>query len=549
MKKFKKSVCTITAVILALSAVSGCGKKKEEKVSTTTNVEDKWSKWKIGEDISLDWFVNMSYWDSPANLWDSAEVLQEVVNITGVKPNVSIPTGSGLEKVNIMMATGEMPDIMTFESGEPQLRQMIKNNAVYPLEELIDKYCPEMRDEIPESVWTYGASSLDGVLYGLPSYLSADWQVEEKDDMNTASYNVRSDIYEEMGSPDMSTPDGFYNALVEFKEKYPEINGKKTIPLCLYPSFWSVGYLEKAFGIKEFYIDENDNYYQYWRHPKYEEFLKYMVKLNKAGLTDSEAYVKKQDQVEEDLAQGLSFVVLWKFDGLYGVNKALKKTYPDARYKAIEPMSATGERTMLSAPTRTGWTTTFIPRGAKNPEAAIKFLRFMWSEEGNLLMDYGHEGEDWVRIDENTIQRTDSYAERSKAEDFMKKTGIFTYRLVHHQWNKVLPAPSVEQGPSETEDRPLANELADTNYMYRSLMRTPDPDSEEGLIITQANTLITKYKAKFLTATDEETAITEYRNMVKELDQLGYGKVDKFKSEAHKEAKQRQLELEAKMKK
>lgn len=538
MKKYQKIISGIAAVTIVLSCIAGCGKKETVQNSTGSD-----NKWKAGDGTILDWFINLSYWDAPAGLWETAEVLKEISEITGVKPNVSIPTGSGLEKVNIMMATGDMPDLMTFESGEAQINQMVKNKAIYPLEELIEKYCPEMKEEIPEYVWTYGASSADGVLYGLPSFLKSDWQVAEHDDMNTATYNVRSDIYEELGSPDMSTPDGFYNALLAFKEKYPEINGKKTIPLCLYPSFWSAGYLEKAFGIYDAYIDDEGNYYQYWRNPKYEEFLKYMVKLNKAGLTDSEAYVKKQDQVEEDLAQGLSFVVLWKFDGLYGVNSALQKMYPDARYKAIEPMSATGERTMLSRANRSGWTTTFIPRESKHPEEALKFMRYLWNEEGDLLMNYGHEGEDWIRIDDHTIQRTDSYAERSKQADFKERTGIFTYRVFHHQWNKVLPAPNVEQPESETEDRVLANELADTNYMYLSLMRKPDPDSEEGLIKTQADTLISKYKAKFLTATDEETAITEYRNMVNELDALGYGKVDKFNTEAHKDAKERASKL------
>ena len=544
MKKSKKIICGVLSLAVLMSCFTGCGKKD----TNSGNVAD--NKWKVADGINIDWFINLSYWDAPASLWDTSDVLKEVVETTGVKPNVSIPTGSGLEKVNLMMATGDMPDMMTFESTERQIDQMVKNNAIYPLEELIEKYCPEMKDEIPESVWTYGAQPLDGVLYGLPSFLSSDKQVAEKDDINTATYNVRSDIYEELGSPDMSTPDGFYNALVAFKEKYPEINGKKTIPLCLYMNLQSSPYLEKAFGVKEFYIDDAGNYYQYWRDPKYEDFIKYMVKLNKAGLTDAEAYVKKSDQIEEDLSQGLCFVVLYKFDGLTGVNKALEKSYPGARYKAIEPMSATGERTMLSYPARRGWTTTFIPRGSKHPEECLKFMRYLWSEEGNLLMNYGREGDNYTRIDDETIQVTDSHMERKAADpDFRNKTGIWSYRLFHYQYDEVLPAPSAEQPIAEIEDRPLANELADTNYMYRSLMRTPDPDSEEGLIITQANTLITKYKAKFLTATDEATALSEYRKMVAELDAIGYGKVDKFNTEAHKEALKRHADYEAKIKK
>ncbi len=122
----------------------------------------------------------------------------------------------------------------------------------------------------------------------------------------------------------------------------------------MYNNMLSAHYIEKAFGIAEFYIDDAGNYYRYWRNANYEEFIKYMVKLNKAGLTDAEAYVKKSDQIVEDLSQGLHFVVLYKFDGLANVNKAFAKTYPNARYKAIEPMSATGERTMLSYPARRG---------------------------------------------------------------------------------------------------------------------------------------------------------------------------------------------------
>ncbi len=84
---------------------------------------------------------------------------KRLLKTTGVKPNVSIPTGSGLEKVNLMMAPGDMPDMYRhLRSTERQIDQMVKNNAIYPLEELIDKYCPEMKEEIPEAVWTYGHS-------------------------------------------------------------------------------------------------------------------------------------------------------------------------------------------------------------------------------------------------------------------------------------------------------------------------------------------------------------------------------------------------------
>lgn len=540
MKKYKKVICGALACTLLVSGMTGCKKEK-----TSGNVAD--SKWKAADGIEIDWFINLSYWDKDPEMWDTAENLKKIVEITGVKPNVSIPTGSGLEKVNLMMATGDMPDMMTFETGENQINQMVKNNAIYTLDELMEKYCPEMKDEIPDTVRTYGAQAIDGKLYGLPSWLKSDWQVEQLDDSNKSSFMVRSDIYEEMGSPDMTTLDGFYNALVAFKEKYPTINGKKTIPLCMYQNMYGVGILQHAFGIKSFYIDENDNYYDNWRDPKYEDFLRYMVKLNKAGLTDAETYVKKQDQIEEDLSQGLSFVTLWQFDALSGVNKALNKAYPGARYKVVQPLSAYGDKVYLSELGRKGWTTTFIPRAAKHPEETLKFMRYLWSPEGCYLMDYGVEGEDWVRIDENTIQKTDAYMENvQNNENYNNEKGIMSYRLFHYAWDKCLPAPNVEQSEADRIDRPLAYTFTDPNYTYVSLMQAIDPESEEGLIMTQANQVIEKAKAKYLLATDEETAISTYRQMIKDLDNLGYGKVDKLRSEYHKTAKARQAELDSK---
>ena len=81
------------------------------------------------------------------------------------------------------------------------------------------------------------------------------------------------------------------------------------------------------------------------------------------------------------MSAGRIFVAVWQFDALYDVNKALEKTFPGARYKVIEPMSATGERTTMKDFINRGWTTTFIPREAKHPEEALNFMRYMFSYE------------------------------------------------------------------------------------------------------------------------------------------------------------------------
>lgn len=47
---------------------------------------------------------------------------------------------------------------------------------------------------------------------------------------------------------------------------------------------------------------------------------------------------------------------------------------------------------------------TVIPKGSTNPKAAYFFLKYMLSEDGNLLMYYGHEGEHYNFVDKQNDQ-------------------------------------------------------------------------------------------------------------------------------------------------
>ncbi|MFD2877347.1 hypothetical protein ACFTAO_17130 [Paenibacillus rhizoplanae] len=44
------------------------------------------------------------------------------------------------------------------------------------------------------------------------------------------TFLVRKDLYEEMGEPDLSTPEGFLGALQLLKDKYPEYKGQPISP-------------------------------------------------------------------------------------------------------------------------------------------------------------------------------------------------------------------------------------------------------------------------------------------------------------------------------
>ena len=193
MKKIwsRRRVAAVCAIAVLGSVLTGCGDDNKDEV---------------GGISEFDWFINMQQWETSGDLWDTADILQEVVQKLGVKPNVSIPTGSGSEKINLMLATGDMPDLLTWDATDKQIEQFIKADAMYTIDELCEKYDSDI--EIPDEVRLFGASRYDNVLYGLPSYLRTDWQIEQKQDLSTVAWLVRTDAYEALGSPDMSTPEG-----------------------------------------------------------------------------------------------------------------------------------------------------------------------------------------------------------------------------------------------------------------------------------------------------------------------------------------------------
>ncbi|XID93044.1 hypothetical protein ACF3MZ_00445 [Paenibacillaceae bacterium WGS1546] len=70
-------------------------------------------------------------------------------------PEWSIPTGDGTEKVNLMIATNALPDLVTMDQNDPSVQKLISQGLVYSYDELIEQYAPELKNEIPTDVWNY----------------------------------------------------------------------------------------------------------------------------------------------------------------------------------------------------------------------------------------------------------------------------------------------------------------------------------------------------------------------------------------------------------
>lgn len=515
----------LAAVILSgCSAENGQVKLKSIEQSVQPDKIKGENKWKIGDGISLKWYVNFNWWNYTKK-WTDYPVLKEVSNITGVVPEIWIPSGNPAEKLNLMIATGDLPDMISVDMADPIVKKLISSGIIYSYDELISKYIPDFRNEIPLDIWDSTISN-DGKLYGLPSFFIPEKRYEEKFQVGKITYNVRKDIYKELGSPDMSSVEGFVDTLKKFKQYYPKINGKPSIPLSLGEDAQSRDYIEKSFGIKDFYV-KNDVLSIRYRDPKYVEVAKFLNRLYREGLLDKENFVEKDEQVKQKLASGRVFAYISDFSDLWDVNASLDDVIPYSHFVAVEPLKVV-PGVGFPGQNRLGWTITAVSKNASNPEAAIKFIRYMWSKDGNLLMNWGHKGENY-KIEGDVIKRTQETNEKLHKDffGFCSSTGIYTFKFFYYSYFK----DPFEESADREASRKMADKYAYDNTLFRFL--NPDPTSMEGMVKTKIDDIIYKDYAKIVMAESEAEALHALEEMLQKMDKAGLPELEKYWTKAY----------------
>ncbi len=145
--KFKKSIAMAMSVLMAAGMLAGCGSNGSTSSSTASGSASSAS----GE-VSTDG-VTISIFDknSGSNTFDDP-VAKAIEEKTGVKIQVENPTGDPLEKLNLMLTGQNYPDIVLMDRGNDIVNRYIEAGALIPLNDLIDKYGPDVKEMYGETL-------------------------------------------------------------------------------------------------------------------------------------------------------------------------------------------------------------------------------------------------------------------------------------------------------------------------------------------------------------------------------------------------------------
>nr|WP_156645398.1 extracellular solute-binding protein [Lentibacillus sp. JNUCC-1] len=468
--------------------------------------------------------------------WEDMPFLQEYSERTNVYFDYHTPPLNDFQtNLNLAFASGDIQDVI-FGAGTSNLTPAMEvdygaQGILLPLEDLIDEYAPnvkqmlEDRPDIEKSI-----TSLDGHIYTLPmvsTEYSSSW--------------IRGPLWyngqwlDALGVEELpKTTDEFYELLKRFRDEDPNGNGEADeIPLLDVEMDSTRPWIMAAFGMKEWGIEEQDGDVRYTPvQPEYKEYLKYMNKLYEEKLLDPETF-SQSDEQKKAKGQNNRLGVFPDWFSFFTTGETEEEAmnnpmfYPltqDPDKEPVVPMNSGIQRGAFA-----------LSSDNPNPEAAMRWVDYFYSQDGWEELNMGPEGYIW-EWDENKetkieLDPPEGYESREEYRATLTPDyGIVTPTLKTPKQYQEL-SEFDEYLTAETEEKIDAYGEVPFPLVYFS----SDEQKEINTIEVDLKSYVRQMEAKFITGVKSFDEWDEYIKTIENMD------VDKY-VELHQKAYDRWAE-------
>ena len=306
------------------------------------------------------------------------------------------------EALNLMLASGKIPDIVGSSRIKDFVNQYGPEGAFLPLNDLIDEHAPNLKKFFEEKPDIKAAlSAADGNMYYIP-YLP--------DGKYGRAYFIRYDWLDALGLEIPESVDDFEAVLRAFKTQDPNGNGEADeVPyfarqwpeLIRLVTLWD-GRSSGSDTYHDFMV-ENDEIKHPYAGEGYREGIKNLARWYDEGLIDAEIFTRGSSSREFLLSENLGGATHDWFASTAGYNR-LSDDIDGFSFKAMAPpASVSGKRVEehRRIPIKPdGWA---IGGTNKHPVETIKYFDFWFTEEGRRLANFGVEGTHYDLVDGKAI--------------------------------------------------------------------------------------------------------------------------------------------------
>lgn len=388
------------------------------------------SGWQQEASVSEDGVVELTFYnaDGQDDPWTDpvAEVLTEK---TGVRLKTEYPVAADDQTVALMIAAQDYPD-MIYAKGDAN--SLIDAGALIDMTDLIEEYGPNIKKMYGDEFEKLRYSEEDPSIYQLSSYAVGGTFLE-----NSGTAQIQWAVLKENNYEIPDTLEKFEKMIKDYMAAHPTTeDGMPTIGISLTAADWHwmitlgnpSGYIaEGAPDNGQWLIDEDYNAMYKFRSDKVREYYRWLNRMYHEGVLDPEFATQTYEDYIAKIASG-RVVALTDTDWDYSdgekiliADGKLDKTYAGLPL-AMDENTKAPSLMYQGLPTGQG---VGITTSCKDPVAAIKFLDYLCSDEGQVLVNWGIEGVNYFIDEEGHRYRTqEEIDEANTNQDYSRITGV-----------------------------------------------------------------------------------------------------------------------------
>lgn len=403
----KRIFCALLAMAMTIGTFAGCASNPDGgQTKVATDGPKKY------DDVKLEYLICWNGGFKTAEDQYNNEVAKAIREKIGVTVEFEGIMMSETEKLNLLFAAGDMPDMINspYWGGNGGETQVVKKAGAEG--RLLD-----IKDELPKYPNIAGAYDI-GVIS--QSYLEKDLEIPE---FNGARYIlpqetpgnvegianwmygvfVRGDVPKALNIDPLSikTQDQLYDFMTKAHNYgFKDINGNKTITATTYHEGWDKSRYVEGFdtmNLTKFRKQPDGSVQWFASTDTWMDQQLYTWKMVNDGILDKECFKHADSQADEKVGNGTALFVACQFGP---INRSTKLTglytqHPEMSYVPVGPLNYSDGSPLAQAETqgRSGSPAIMFTTACKDLGAALTWVDYLNSKEGLQLVEYGIEGD------------------------------------------------------------------------------------------------------------------------------------------------------------
>ena len=398
---FKKILPILLSVFLVAGIMASCG-NAGEKPETAQNATQAGSSSGNNDAVNAEEPMNMRFvgpGTAPGDMEAVEVAINEKLKTDGLNLNFSttfIPWDAWDQKINIMLSTGEEFDLFHVFTN---ISSYVSRGALVKLNDYIDEHGTNMKTLFTEPMWE--PLKVKGDIYGIPAY----WRDITDYGGQNGIIGARKDQLDKNNLPVPTTLEELESSMEILQKNwggnekvYATDHELQRTPVWLHRTYSSWPFYVDFFNGTVF-VDQQGNVKSWIETEEFKKDCEVMRRWYKKGLINPDILSLPSDTRSKLADKGEILMGLGTFG--YEAIPQLKKIDPG--FDMIEFKLAPEKPNLVFD---TIWNMNVVPSTTKNPEAAVKFLEWLYSsDENHDLLVYGIKDRDYKAAENGRIER------------------------------------------------------------------------------------------------------------------------------------------------